>query len=207
MPNQIVNNYFTEEDIKTISDIVYGEMESRDRILDDSYEACNDGVATLQPWFGRLQVHGLLNLLPQNIKDKAIQTAMSLWNYPEYPMKFVGITFIRWSNEFKKDNEDPFLGVHLDSNNDLGIILDYQLKSNTSWPIGIEKDVYHMSDNDMVYFYPTDQYHWRSKKKWQDGEYVDVIFFEFAAIGKPRTVQDKAIVDEIESYRDSLGFL
>lgn len=205
MSNQIVSNFLTPEEIRQISDIVYHELETRERVKDNDYEAYHSNAATYQPWFGRLQLHDLAHLIPKEIMNKALNFSKEHWIYPEYPMEFTGVTFMRWSNEFKEDRGNPFLGVHLDSNNNLGILLDYQLKSNTDWPLAIEKDVYEMKDNDMVYFYPTDQYHWRVNKNWLDGEFVDVLFFEYGAVGKPRTEQDEDIKKELADYRDSLG--
>jgi hypothetical protein len=54
---------------------------------------------------------------------------------------------------------------------------DYQIGSNTDWPLVVEGKTFTLKDNQALTFSGTHQIHWREKKEFQDGEYVDMIFF------------------------------
>ncbi len=80
--------------------------------------------------------------------------------------------------EYRSEYGQPNLPPHFDGdNNDL--IIDYQLKSNTSWGLGVDGDLYEMNDNDAIMFNPNEYPHWRPYKTFQEGEYVGMIFFRF----------------------------
>ena len=75
----------------------------------------------------------------------------------------------------------PILKMHRDENFDeQRICFDYQLESNTSWDIIVDKDMYQIEDNSGILFSSTDQYHGRPPKEFQDNEYIKLIFFHMS---------------------------
>jgi hypothetical protein len=112
--------------------------------------------------------------------------------------------------EYRLEHGQPNLPPHFDGdNNDL--IIDYQLKSNTSWDLGVDGKLFDMNDNNALIFNPNEYPHWRPHKTFTEGEYVGMIFFRFPDLSwtevdysnKRLSQQDNAF-DEARSLRDSL---
>lgn len=84
-----------------------------------------------------------------------------------------------YSNKFGTPNLPP----HFD-NAEHGHIINFQLDSNTSWEIGLNLDLYPMEDNSALLFNANVLAHWRPHKKFNDNEYVTMIFFRFMETNK-----------------------
>lgn len=101
----------------------------------------------------------------------------------------------------------PNLAPHFDGDNN-NVIVDYQVKSNTSWGLGVGTTVFDMEDNNAVIFNPNEHPHWRPHKTFKDGEFVTMMFIRFPESGADyshkRLSQDNAIFDEARKIRDSL---
>lgn len=81
--------------------------------------------------------------------------------------------------KFIKDNgevSNPVLIPHYDGFPEPRFTFDYQIKSNTLWPLFVENKEFVLLDNQAVTFSGTHQIHWRSKKDFAPGEFVDMIF-------------------------------
>ena len=113
---------------------------------------------------------------------------------------------VTYSSKYGQPNLNPhFDGDFTD------YIIDVQLSSNTNWSLGVDLNVYDMADNSGVFFHPNKNVHWRPRKEFKDGEYVQVIFFRFFKSkirsdysylpGHP----DDDAFKEVRALRDSLG--
>lgn len=81
---------------------------------------------------------------------------------------------------------NPELKMHRDENFDTQrLTLDYQLESNTSWDVIVDRELCQIEDNSALLFASTDQYHGRPPKEFLDGEYIDLIFFHLSKDGIP----------------------
>lgn len=67
---------------------------------------------------------------------------------------------------------------------------DYQLRSNTDWPIIVEEKEFILKDNQALTFSGTHQIHWRSKKIFEDGEFIDMMFVHLTKRGSENITQD-----------------
>lgn len=111
--------------------------------------------------------------------------------------------------EYNSSYGAPNLRPHFDRDfNDY--IIDYQLNSNTTWPLGVDLSVYPLEDNSAVAFNPNTNIHWRPRKEFQPGEYVQMMFFRFFdPVNKsdysylPHNPAD-SVFDEVNALRDSL---
>lgn len=112
--------------------------------------------------------------------------------------------------EYSAKYGEPNLRPHFDGDyNEL--IIDYQLESNTPWPIGVNLELYPLQDNEATIFNPNTNIHWRPRKDFQSGEYVRMLFFRFfKSTGKSDYSYlphhpDDPIFKEVSDFRDSLG--
>lgn len=70
----------------------------------------------------------------------------------------------------------PKLIPHYDSFPEPRFTFDYQIRSNTSWPLVVEGTELVLGDNQALTFSGTHQIHWRTEKTFNEGEFIDMIF-------------------------------
>lgn len=80
--------------------------------------------------------------------------------------------------EYSNKHGQPRLRPHFDGDF-TDFIIDFQLSANTSWPLGVNLNFFDLKDNSAILFNPNTNIHWRPIKKFEDGEYVQMIFFRF----------------------------
>jgi len=103
----------------------------------------------------------------------------------------------------------PHLPPHFDGDQ-TNYILDFQVSSNTDWHIGLDTELYPLSDNDGVLFEPNENAHWRVHKDFQEGEFVTMAFIRFQDPLDMKDYSHKALqmsdpaFDDARAYRDSL---
>jgi hypothetical protein len=141
--------------------------------------------------------------VPREFLERATEVAKQLSGKDS--LLLTSATAVEYNNKYG----EPVLPPHFDGDtNDL--IMDFQLESNTSWSIGINLDVYPMEDNSALLFNPNTNIHWRPIKKFEDGEFVKMMFFRFkdssenndyTGVGRS---QDHEVFREANELRNSL---
>lgn len=86
--------------------------------------------------------------------------------------------FSRYEKFTKPDGSvsNPRLIPHYDGFPEPRFTFDYQIKSNTLWPLIVEGKEMTLQDNQALTFSGTHQIHWRTKKDFIEGEFIDMIF-------------------------------
>jgi len=177
-----VSNLFSPEDLKIIDEL-----------------AQNSRPKALQTVLGR---HTFSFDLPQDILNKLREKLEPLLGTK---IENLACTYA----DYRKEYGDPDLPPHMDVTID-GFMVDYQLKSNTSWGIGVETELFFIEDNEALIFNPGEKVHWRPHKKFEDGEYVGMMFFKFAdSNGEVKRTEnsyaaDHPIFDDAKAFRNSL---
>jgi hypothetical protein len=180
----IIKNLLTPDEIDAIQDAV-----------------ANCPVADKQEIYGRYLYHQIMwkkeNSIHKNVEKKIVElTGKPYWLY--------GFVVCDYTAEAGKPNLPP----HFDGDN-TDLIMTYQLSSNRTWGVGVDLNVYDLEDNDGVIFHPNESIHWRPHAKFEDGEFVRVVFFRFrlpveSDYSHLRFSQDDPIFDEVRAFRDSL---
>ena len=101
--------------------------------------------------------------LANRISDKKIHLASASYAY------------------YSKAHGEPNLPPHFDSDS-TDLIIDYQLEANISWDLGINTELYSLEDNSAIVFNPNTNIHWRPHRRFEDGEYVKMLFFRFIGV-------------------------
>lgn len=139
-----------------------------------------------------------------SIEVKLLEIANSL---TDFPCGFSGATYTEYNLKYG----NPRLPAHFDGDwNDL--IINYQFQSNTFWDIGVDFNVYELSDNSAVIFHPNENVHWRPRKLFKDEEFVRMIFFRFHNTENMSDYSDLRkhahnhdIFEDINIFRDSVS--
>jgi len=114
-----------------------------------------------------------------------------------------GINIVEYGSEFGKPNLPP----HFDGDS-TDLIINVQLKSNTSWGVGVDKEVFYIEDNTAVIFNPNKHIHWRPRKEFKPGEFVRMAFLRYFNMDNPsdyshlRYSIDHEIFSEINDLLD-----
>lgn len=95
--------------------------------------------------------------------------------------------------KFSRDDgsvSNPRLVAHYDGFPEPRFTFDYQIRSNTSWPLFVEEREFVLKDNQALTFSGTHQIHWRAKKDFVPGEFIDMIFCHLSLPGSTANTQD-----------------
>lgn len=188
-PNEphIASNLFSPEEIKAITSLIDSAISSNNHRQDQR--------------LGRLLIEDVP--LPESICNTLDSLALDLTGRALYTNATVSVA--EYSNKYGA----PELPPHFDGD-DNELIVDYQLSSNTRWPLGINKSAYDLQDNSAVMFNPNTNVHWRPHKTFKDGEYVRMMFFRFYQDSPPDYSHlpnhpDDPIFEEVREYRNSFS--
>lgn len=192
---------FNEEELEEIRSSINTELSKRETIeWDDSTMGKTheeNFIRIKRNHLGRLEINNLP--LSATLREKVWWLAQNMYQLEgSYAKNISGITYV----EYNPIYGTPELNVHKDSGT-CGLILDYQLESNTSWDFGVNESLYELKDNEILAMYPLTDYHWRPKKNWNNGEFVKLIFFEFLTPGVQK-IEDEEKKNSVTKFVESL---
>ena len=185
MPIIQVNNIFTPEELEHIKNTIFA-----------------DGI-DLDETLGRRHFKAsVMHVLTDEMMEKLYAIAKQA---SDLPLAMAHAQVTEYSSLYGQPNLPP----HFDGDtNDL--IINMQLESNTSWDIGLNTQTYTLEDNSAVVFNGNTEAHWRTHKKFEEGEYVRMMFVRFFNEEKPSDYsylpmnQMDPIFDDARKLRDSL---
>ncbi len=73
---------------------------------------------------------------------------------------------------------EPYLDKHLDIG-PCTYTIDLSLYQNTEWPLYIEGKAYNWADNEAIFFYPNDQWHWKDEFPNKENNKVGLLFLHY----------------------------
>ncbi len=126
-------------------------------------------------------------------------------SFVDFDISLMGATYVEYNSKYGTPNLPP----HFDGDS-TELIINYQLKSNTSWDIGLNTGIYDIKDNCALVFNPNESIHWRPRKDFKPGEFVKMIFFRFTNAKKQkdnshlRYTLDHEAFEEANKFRDKL---
>jgi hypothetical protein len=197
-----LDNVFSESEVDLINSLLLKDevpVDEHGNYL--SYK--NTGGVGINEDLGRLQYNLKPSLKFDNIKLNLQKTVNKMFNVD---LTSSGVYCSEYSGKYGKPN----LPVHWDHDTN-DIIFNYQLSSNTSWDLGVDKTTYSLEDNSAVVFNPNKYTHWRPHKTFRDDQYIKMLFFRFQDRNNPSDYShldytiNHEIFKEIEEYRNSLG--
>jgi uncharacterized protein (DUF488 family) len=148
------------------------------------------------------RVHNVFQVHERDINMKIYDLANSL---SDKKVHLASAAYAYYSNIHGEPNLPP----HFDSDT-TDLIIDYQLESNISWDLGINTELYPLEDNSAIVFNPNTNIHWRPHRRFEDGEYVKMLFFRFIGVDSVSDYShtdyslDSDIFKSVRDLRDSL---
>lgn len=106
-------------------------------------------------------------------------------------LKLEAYQFSRYEKFIREDGtlSMPNLTPHFDTFEEPRFTFDYQIRSNTSWPLVVEGKEMLLSDNQALTFSGTHQIHWRTEKIFESGEFIDMIFCHLSFPGSEKNTE------------------
>lgn len=184
LKNDVIENVLTEEDIIEI------------------YEAVQSNSGT-----NFVDVHSQLNTfinLPQHILDKFTNHAKEVSGNNN--LVLTEYCHARYANVTSDCGKlfRPSLFPHVDETfKQPRVTFDYQLNGNVDWDIIVEDRVISLKNNQAGTFSGTHQVHWREPKKFEDDQFIEMIFCHFSDPSEDETNPSdaKAIAEKAAEYK------
>ena len=213
MRNNQIDNVFTPEEIQEIKAVIEQELATREVVKwDDAVDGNwheSSIIRIKRNNLGRLDINEVP--LPPSIIDKVTKLAKDNCQIDVDIERLIAVTYAEYSLKYgqpKLDvhkDRDPFAKDKESNVGGAGVVLTYQLESNVSWQVGSNKDLYTIPDNGILMLYPRQDYHWRTIRNWNDGDFVKVLFFEMLTPDVPPVVEDAELANEIRDFRIEIG--
>jgi hypothetical protein len=112
-----------------------------------------------------------------------IEKNMDNYVYPIYnnKIKLAHYSYLDYDMKYGEGEYFPALPPHIDAANTL-VTFNYCLDTNIDWEIYIDNVPYSLKAGDAIIFSAVNQVHWRPKREWQDGEFCEIISFDYSPL-------------------------
>lgn len=94
-------------------------------------------------------------------------------------IKLAHYSYIDYNLKYGDGRFEPALPPHIDSNENL-VTFNYQLDGNIDWEIYIDNKPYDLKTGDAIIFTAVNQVHWRPKRKWKEGDFLEIVTFDYS---------------------------
>lgn len=169
---------FSDDQVERLRSIIeFGKArQSEDRAIPGSQEQYN-GMHRLDP---KKIVH-MSRLMLEFDCPPDIEKTMDGYCKPIYKddIRLCHYNYIDYNIKYGDGRYAPSLPPHLDADENL-VTFNYCLDQNVEdWEVWVEDKPYTLKKGDALIFSAVNQVHWRPKRKWQEGEYVEIVSFDY----------------------------
>lgn len=160
--NRVYKNVFTEKEIEDLYKVI--DIKQKEKTI-------TVPIYAQKTWFVQL---------PESVVSKINFVANEIYNEP---VKLQEISFARYSKEY---GDLPILTPHFDNAfSTPRVTVDIQVRSNIEWPIVVDNKSFTLKDNEALTFSGTNQIHWREHKKFNNDDFIEMIFAHFSIDSQP----------------------
>jgi hypothetical protein len=166
--NQIIPNFFSKEEKALLKEYVENEVYPHEMFY-------------RQPELGRMYASiaerfmiDCIGGFPKSLLQKVKLFAQDYFHVES--LELFDIILVSYSNN---NGLMPKLPLHTDNGVLKKYTIDYQYDSNIDWPLTIDDRDYQLINNSIVTFVGSHQKHGRPDRIFNDGEFVENIFFQF----------------------------
>lgn len=177
-----VPDFFTDEELVRLKEIIY---KNRDElppiILGDNEQADEINWSRYRPKHIRPMSRVLVEFdLPKDLEEKMDAVCLPL--YPE-PLKLCSYNYIKYDRVYSNGKISPILPPHIDADDNI-VTFNIQLGTNLKdgWDVIVSGKSYPMKDNQALIFSAVNQVHWRPKKRFADGDYLEILSLDYSPL-------------------------
>jgi hypothetical protein len=124
-------------------------------------------------------------------------------------IKLAHYSYIDYNLKYGDGRYEPALPPHIDSNENL-VTFNYQLDGNIDWQIYIDNKPYDLKTGDAIIFSAVNQVHWRPKREWKEGDFLEIVTFDYspptdwAFTGEEDPIDPIKNPEELNAYLEDL---
>ncbi len=119
--------------------------------------------------------------------------------------------YIDYNMSYGDGKHAPALPPHLDADENL-VTFNYMIGGNVDdWTLWVDDKPYDLKVNDAIIFSAVNQVHWRSKRKWKPGEFVEIVSFDYCPTtnyrwtGEMNPIDPQLRYEERKAYQDAVN--
>jgi hypothetical protein len=128
---------------------------------------------------------------PENIEKKIDSVIKPLYSED---IRLSHFSYLDYNIKYGDGKFFPSLPPHIDAANTL-ITFNYMLGGNIDWEIFVEDRPYSLKVGDALVFSAVNQVHWRPKRKWKEGEYVEILTINYSPLDDWRFTKQENPID------------
>lgn len=207
-----VKNPFNHEQVHQLRKVIETNRQLMEN--DPGYHAL---PGEQEQYYGSSRFHPKLithmsRLLIEFICPPEIEKIMDEYCKPIYkdPIRLTHYNYIDYDMKYGDGKSAPALPPHLDSDENL-VTFNYMIGGNVDdWTLWIEDKPYDLKLGDAIIFSAVNQVHWRSKRKWKPGEFVEIVSFDYCPVtnyrwtGQQNPIDPQLFFEERKKYQDAV---
>ena len=125
-------------------------------------------------------------------------------------IKLCHYNYIDYNPKYGDGKFAPALPPHIDTA-ETPLTFNYQIGGNIDWEIFIEDKPYSLKTGDAIIFSSLNQVHWRPKRKWKDGDFVEILTMNWSPLttwaltGKIDPIDPVRFPEKLKEYSEKLS--
>jgi hypothetical protein len=130
---------------------------------------------------------------------KEAEEVMDSYVLPIYKenIKLGHYSYLDYNMKYGNGEYYPSLPPHIDAANTL-VTFNYCLDTNIDWDIYVDNKPYSLKAGDALVFSAINQVHWRPKREWQEGEFCEILTFDYTLPDDWRFLDERDPLDSRE---------
>lgn len=173
VPPLYIKNPLSEKHVAMVRDIL-DDLEYKYGIVDASEQSHHH-----QPRIMR----DLSRVVTEFEMPQEIEKIIDGYILPMYkhPIKLSHFSYLGYDGKYSDYEITPSLPPHIDAAHTL-LTFNYQLGGNFDWDLYVDGEKYELRNNDAVIFSSVNQVHWRPKRKWQKGDFCEILTVNYSPL-------------------------
>lgn len=115
-------------------------------------------------------------IMPAEIEAKIDKLIKPMY---KQEIKLSHYNYLDYNVDYGNDEYLPALQPHIDASNAI-LTFNYMIDGNIDWEVCVDEETYKLSPGDAIVFSAVNQVHWRPKRKWKKGEFVEIITLNYS---------------------------
>lgn len=175
---------FNEEQIAALREVI-----EKNRRLMDGDDKYTPMPGSHEEYYGPTRYHPkkithMSRLLIEFDCPPIVEQAMDEYCKPLHkdPIRLTHYNYIDYDMKYGNGVAAPALPPHLDADENL-VTFNYMIGGNVDdWTLWVDDKPYDLKLGDAIIFSAVNQVHWRDKRKWKPGEFVEIVSFDYCPV-------------------------
>lgn len=191
-----VEKPFNDDQVKQLRDII---EKNRALMTAGQYDRLQ---GTQEQYYGETRFHPkkivhMSRLLIEFECPPEIEAVMDSYAKPIHkdPIRLTHYNYIDYNMAYGDGKYAPALPPHLDADENL-VTFNYCLDQNIEdWTLWVDDKEYELKKGDAIIFSAVNQVHWRPKRKWKEGEFCEIVSFDYCPVTNYRWMNQHNPID------------